>query len=592
LKNFKAHNTTEIQESTGRFTRSQLEILIFLTLLYIWLSAGLSYDIRLYAIHDDALQMDQATSIVRGGWLGHYDNRTLVKGSFFPLLMVFCFYAGIPLLISMPIFYSLASLSFIKAIQPAVKRRWPLVAAYALLLFNPAQYSSDVLRVYRDGWNNCILLLLLSGVAGLICRRNRADLRSLLPWSAVSGIAAAAFWDTREEAVWILPVILGLSLLIILSIFRSRRELRRERFFVLLGLPIFLWFLGLQAICFINWRSYGAWTLIETRSKNYEDAVSLLSKARTDEWRQYIACPLGTREKLYTASPAFAELRPFLEGNKIALWKMFSEELTGVKDEYGTHFVWALRDAVAAAGYYENAASADAFYARLASELKVAYQKRIIEKEPGIFFGGLGQPFNSRHIRPLFRSLRKGVNMILKLDGWNAPIMTRSVMSGEGPYLSREIRQLGNINMMPSGEISVAGYNSPRDILDKARKTQLIGIAKVYAYTTRWLVLASFILLAAVFIQEIRRRRFSSRLVLPYICVMMYGVSIVRLVLLALLEAVAIPGSTNYLYMSPAWVGLYGAMAVCIAFSCDMLPIWTRGKSAMDLKLHFKGSKK
>jgi hypothetical protein len=648
------------------------------------------------ASHDDGRQMGQAISIVKGDWLGGYDNLTLAKGSFFPLLMAFCYFVGIPLLISMPVLYSLASLSFIKAIQPAVKRRWPLVAAYVLLLFNPAQYSSSVLRVYRDGWNNCILLLLLSGVIGLTCRKDRASLRGLLPWSVMSGIAGAAFWDTREEAIWILPVILGLSLLIMFSIFRGQRKHRLSRLFVLLVLPIFLWFLCVQAVCFVNWWNYGIWTLIETRSKNYSEALSLLVKAKTGEWRQYIACPRDTREKIYTASPVFAELRPFLESGRITAWKNISEGLIGVKDEYGTHFIWALRDAVAAAGYYKNAVSADAFYARLASELKGAYQKGIIEKEPGSVLGGLGQPFNLRHARLLSRSLVKGMNMILKLDGWNAPTMTSSIISGEGVYFNRDTRQLGNINIMPpsdviiegwsfisgegSGEIVLErkdgkwinwsgfrverddvkewlltqGYDYPgssnlgfvieaaklgklenlyirikgrdgqeglydaagqrwveepklpilfkidkvmdedqvslREILDKMRKTQLIRIATLYAYATKWLVFASLIVVTSVFIQRIRRKLFSC-LVLPYICVMLYGVPILRLVLLALLEATTFPNSINDMYMSPAWVGLYGAIAVCIAFSCDMLPIEINGKTKINFKLHFKGGK-
>jgi len=82
------------------------------------------------------------------------------------------------------------------------------------------------------------------------------------------------------------------------------------------------------------------------------------------------------REKIYAVSPAFAELRPHLEGNHGKNWAELSSFVTHLpreKDEIaGGWFVWALRDAVAMAGHAANARAALDFYARIADEVNRA----------------------------------------------------------------------------------------------------------------------------------------------------------------------------------------------------------------------------
>src|SRR5690606_13601142 len=82
------------------------------------------------------------------------------------------------------------------------------------------------------------------------------------------------------------------------------------------------------------------------------------------------------REKCYRVSPAFAELRPYLEGDIGYSWAGVSSPFTGrpaaEREIAGGWFMWVQRGATAAAGYHRNAAEALAFYERTATEINAA----------------------------------------------------------------------------------------------------------------------------------------------------------------------------------------------------------------------------
>ena len=662
------------------FSRNQYIVISLTILCYLWLCVGLSWNILLHAGHDDRLQMNAAYTILSNHWLGDYYRLTMVKGVGFPLLMVVLFYLGFPLLISMPILYAAASFFFIHALRPAVRRRWPLVFAFIVLLFNPMQYHPAVLRIYRDSWTNCILLFVLAGAIGLLCRRH-CDMLRQVGWTVLLGFSLGLFWLMREEAVWITPI---LALIMVPMAFIS--FFREHRFFVgrmliVVGIPLGISTLMVQTVCYLNWRHYGLWASVDTTSQNYTKALSLLVKAKTDNWRPYVVCPQDVREKFYAVSPAFAELRPFLdgEGSGIKGWQSAAKG-TGVVDEYGPWFLWALRDAVDAAGYYANAAKADAYYARLAKELETAYAEGWIEKEPGWVFGGFTQPFDWRHLPTLLAALRQGLDMLL-LNNWQlyfskAPSVV--VQAEIHPEFWFAMRDIGNINIpsadpyLPKPSVKIRGWcfspgqgqcnfalttnnesckieilredredvrkyfaqlqgvddpasassgfviktsgeaacasapllvsagrqqalidittgkvpdtnrhilihvdelkgvkiSSLRNNLDNSRRKILEQIATIYQYATKWLALIAVVSLAGYLAWALWRKNFSLWS-LPYISVALLALCLLRMVMLALLHTVFGPFSLNWMYISPAYVGMYGGIAVCFVWLCE-----------------------
>jgi len=80
----------------------------------------------------------------------------------------------------------------------------------------------------------------------------------------------------------------------------------------------------------------------------------------------------SARSAIYAVSPKFAELKPHLEVGATEGWRGLSCAEGICQDYAGGFFFWALRDAVAAEGYYRSPATAAQFYRQLATEIEQA----------------------------------------------------------------------------------------------------------------------------------------------------------------------------------------------------------------------------
>ncbi|HNX05862.1 MAG TPA: hypothetical protein PKI32_10195 [Opitutales bacterium] len=86
----------------------------------------------------------------------------------------------------------------------------------------------------------------------------------------------------------------------------------------------------------------------------------------------YHPVPRDAREKAYAASPSFATLKKYLEGPVLATYAPMSAYGKGPENDYGVFFFWGLRVAPWYLHGWNNAAELDRFYARCASELRLA----------------------------------------------------------------------------------------------------------------------------------------------------------------------------------------------------------------------------
>ena len=209
---------------------------------------------------------------------------------------------------------------------------------------------------------------------GLFTYRERPR-RQLVAWSFALGLALSAFWLTREEGVWLAPslaLIVGFSAY---TLWRSSNADLRARLIIHV-VPFLILGSALLTVSALNKAYYGVFATVEFKAPAFLSAYGSLCRVEHAHWRRYIPVPKETREEIYRYSPAFAELRPFLEGAIGDGWTVPSASLPGgediAKEMAGGWFMWALRDAVAAAGYCQNGKSAMDFYSRLAREVNRA----------------------------------------------------------------------------------------------------------------------------------------------------------------------------------------------------------------------------
>lgn len=347
---------------------------VALVLIKLWLTAGQMLVAIGPASHDDRLFLNLAEQLLHGHWLGPYDEMTLIKGMFYPLWVAGVFALNLPLLAAQHLLYAFAAGVLLAALRPLLVSR-PGIALlfFGVLLFNPDTFTQAMLNVRREGIYPALTLLVAAGAIGLMLR-HREPLKRWLVWVAGLGAALPAFWLTREEGVWMLPVLVLLPGWTFVALRRSDLPDRRLRSWLCLT-PLILLLLANTAVATVNLARYGSFTTVEFKNRDFLAAYGALTRVKPARWIPHVPVTKETRERLYALSPAFAELKPHLEGEIGNGWAEVARqtypELKGTEIA-GGWFMWALRRAVAVTGHCASARDAMAYYRRLAREINAA----------------------------------------------------------------------------------------------------------------------------------------------------------------------------------------------------------------------------
>jgi hypothetical protein len=348
----------------GRARSIEWLLVVVLSAAKLWIAQARTLSALGWGAVDDHWFLSRAQSILAGEWLGPYDENTLVKGAGYPLFVAFTNIFAIPLLFAQQLLYAVACVVVYIALKPVIRTTGARVAIFAVLLFNPMCFSEDLAnRTIRDAIYPSLALLIVAGVTGALLRRDER-VRRLLPWLLLTGLAFALFWHTREEGIWIIPFLLcGIAIL---------GKKRDARAMLIAGVPVAIFAFAYAAIVITNGLHYGAFTAVEFKEKSFLRAYGSLISVRQHPPLARIPVPKETRQRIYAVSPAFAELRPFLEGEIGKMWASVSPP--GHPGEIGGGmFIWTFRDAVAAAGYYRRGAPAvTRYYDRVAAEIEAA----------------------------------------------------------------------------------------------------------------------------------------------------------------------------------------------------------------------------
>lgn len=346
-----------------------------MTLFRLWLTASQTLHAIGGATHDDRLFLNLAASLLRGEWLGPYNNLTLAKGPFYSLWIALVFLLGVPLMQAQQLLYTGACALTTRAFAPVIRSGWARCGLYALLLWNPMSFDAqEMSRVLRQNLSPSLALMLFAAMVALYVRRAEAW-RRLAPWAVALGLTWAAFWLTREDGVWLVP---SLCLLGAAHVIVAWRQSRVARFNVVrvAATAGFCALAPLFVVCALNARAYGWFGTVEFRAATFKDAYGALLRVQSAERIPFVPVTRSARERIYAVSPAFAELRPYLEGTIGRDWATISSPLTHRPPEAleigGGWFMWALRQSVEAAGHGRTADDALNFYARLAREVNEA----------------------------------------------------------------------------------------------------------------------------------------------------------------------------------------------------------------------------
>jgi len=378
----------------------------------LWLVQAHSL-IGIYSPHDNLLFIRLAHHLLSGEWLGAYNQLTLIKGPFYPIFIAFCWWICIPLLAAQQIFFGIACLTVIGAINPLVKQKWLLLIFFLFLLFNPFSYNYPMVgRVYRLGIYPSLSLMIFAALFGLYIRLN-LSMKNSLWWAVGLGVVFAAFWHTREEGVWIIPSLMLIASILVIQTVRNQ-YLNRFRTIIIISTPFLIWLGCTLTLNTINWFHYGVFNTIEIKTKAFKSAYSGIMRITPIKFRRHYPTPLDVRLKAYQASPALKKIQILFEKNIAPKW----QALLGTDDIPAGWFIWAFRDAVAKTGNFQNGSEALAFYDLIGSEIETACNTGELDCSQTTI--SLMPPWRKEYTRILWPSFFRILKHIIHFDDFCA----------------------------------------------------------------------------------------------------------------------------------------------------------------------------
>jgi hypothetical protein len=400
----------------------------------------------------------------------------------------------------------------------------------AALWFNPGTYTAQVLRVMREGIYPALTLLVIAGSVGTLLRARVGSWRALGPWWLLSALSSAAFWQTREEGVWLLPFLAG-----VVAFVFARQWMRAPRQWsleLLCVIPLLAIPCSDGIVALINKARYGIAVTVELKAHDFTAAYGALTRVKPKQILPHVQVSKEMRELIYPVSPAFATLKPRLDGPVAHPWSAGAGGEIG-----GGSFVWVFRQAVARAGYYADGKKAMAFYRQLASEVDSACKAGKLDCLPAR--ASMMPPWVPGYGTAMLNALARAALFTARFDGMSAdPAPSVGNDSTQALY-----RKLTHDRIAPLGafsDVRVAGAVRVR-LLNRA-----LGLYRVVMPILALLAMAAFIVQT---VEAIRRRSISDIWVVQ---AGLLGALLARLVMLSLIDVTSFP-AIDPLYLTAAY---------------------------------------
>ena len=320
---------------------------------------------------DDNLMVMMARNILRGNWLGTYSYGTLMKGCFFPLFLSAAYTAGIPYLSALDLLNSAAALYFTLSLKPLLrKRKWMLIL-FAVLVFNPVNAAELTFeRVYRCSITNFQTLFLFGSVfAAYLDREDRFGRQ--LARALFCGFMLWSAWNTREDAIWMLPIVLVAGVVMLALRLKARRTPKAAALAAVLFLAPFLVLLGGNtAVSLANQHYYGM-RIVNEADAGFGQMIKTMYSIRNAEHIEHVSVSAEKLERMYQVSPTLRQIRPELT-ESLQQADNASDASIGDGEVEDGWFYWCVRRALESSGIAKTLPEADAFYRKVDAELQEA----------------------------------------------------------------------------------------------------------------------------------------------------------------------------------------------------------------------------
>ncbi len=551
-------NSQETNSSREDHVRNSLKheapvlvAMVALILLKLWLVAWQEVAAQGSARFDDYLFVELGQHLKHGDWLGPYNERTLVKGPVYPIWLAAVSLARIPLLPAQHLLHAAAAVALVLVIGRLLPHRGVRIALFAVLLFDPGTYETTSHRVTREGIYTSLTLLVLVCAAALAVRPH---LRNVAAWTWATFLSAmlSLFWFTREEGPWLLPAVAIPLLFAAFHRVRATHGWRRLSALAPLAAPLVILAAAHLTLAQINRHYYTAAATIELRAPWFTHAYGALTRVDPEHAIVRIPVTAAARAQIYKASPAFAELEPHLEGRSRLVNSLDTDDAESPappEEMTGTWFIWAFRDAVAAAGYHDTLPHAREYYVRLAREVNAACAEgRLVCGPP---HSSLAPAWRPEYVERCWRFSRRIVHGILSMRSVRVDPLPSE---GSGPEALARYKEITQMRIEGDGQ-------APDDATRFFRIAVLQMIAAIYRICFYPAVILAVVAFTAGFVRDLRARTLSPRMVLA---AAVLAAVLTRVALLTYISASAYP-IFHGIYLRVLYPMLYVFIALCAA---------------------------
>ena len=536
------------------------------SLLVIWAFAHIPFVAIPQGNIDDGLFVRLAGSVLRGAWLGPYDNLTLAKGPFYPIFLAGLARVDLPFLTGQALAYVASAWVLAWGVARATGSTSIAALAGCVVVLDPIMFAAGLLRPTREGVF-VPLTMLLGGLLllWLFAEPRRGTARVAL--AIVFGLLLAAFWTTREEGAWFVPTLaLAWGYRILAGMRRGgRRGGIREGWPVALALVVAAG--GVGTVALLIRAFYGSADVVEITQPAFLAGYGALARVSEDRAPPFVAVSRAALARAAAISPLVARLQPTFasaEGRIMADVGCQAHRIVPCDGEIRTGwFMWVLRDAVAAAGGYRNARTARAFYLRMAEEIGAACSDGRLRCSR--LRATMVPPFAWRAIPATLAAAAEITRFVAMLDGMSLPgrpvtcaaahpLAICAQYAAFFHLLGTKLFVLPTYFLHPAEGAAYLRWQAETATLPSAATAERVlrSVARLQALFRRvlpWWLGAAAVAFAGAAGLAIRRARLDGTTAAAAFCLF---VAASRVVFLAYVQAVAFP-TINVHYLSPAY---------------------------------------
>ena len=352
---------------------------------------------------DDQLMIKIASNLLKMNWLGSYNHLTHVKGMFFPFFLAVSTTFGISYINAVTLLYSISCIIFVNVVKDLFKNKYMKYILFTVLLFNPIMYTSSVVqRVYRNSLTPSQVLLILSSFFYMFINRKNKENKKMVIMSVLGGITLGSFYNTREDAIWIIPFVLVFTLIMIIEhiiINKNKFNIKRLAIFLL---PIITLYMCNTCISLINYKVYGAYVRIDEANSSFSRAIDAIYSVPPKEEIEYVSVTREKLNRIYEISPTLNSISTSID-KYIKRYDTLDRNPDDNEVDDGW-FWWVLRYAAYEEGYYKDIKTTNKFYENVASEIEKAEEIGKIEKQKTMF-SSLMSPWRKGYTKKLFNTM-------------------------------------------------------------------------------------------------------------------------------------------------------------------------------------------